>query len=254
MNTDLAGRVAIVTGGAQGLGLAMAGALGAAGAQLALFDVQEEALATAAGELEQTGNRVYTQTVDVTDYENVRRAVDATVEHFGRLDILVNNAGIRHIASFLEYPIEVWRRTLEVDLTGPFICAQISVPHMIETGKGKIVNIASIAGELALKNRIAYNVAKAGMIMLTKTITSEVAERNIYCNAVGPGVIETPLTADYFKDEQLRAAILGSTPMRRWGQPNDVAEAVVYLSSDASDFVNGITLFVDGGWLAAKGY
>src|SRR5204863_1841785 len=132
------------------------------------------------------GHRVFTQMVDVSDYENVRRAVAATVEQFGRLDVLVNNAGIRHVASFLDYPIDVWRRTLEVDLTGLFICSQIAVPFMIEGGKGKIVNIASIAGELALKNRIAYNVAKAGVIMLTKTITAEVAERNIYCNAVGP--------------------------------------------------------------------
>jgi gluconate 5-dehydrogenase len=254
VSTELADRVAIVTGGAQGLGRAMADALGASGAHLALFDVQEDALATAAEELEKAGHRVFTQAVDVTDYEDVRRAVGATVEHFGRLDVLVNNAGIRHVASFLDYPIDVWRRTLEVDLTGLFICSQIAVPYMIEGGKGKIVNIASIAGELALKNRIAYNVAKAGVIMLTKTITAEVGERNIYCNAVGPGVVETPLTAHYFKNDELREAILASTPMRRWGQPNEVADAVVYLSSDASDFVNGITLFGDGGWVAAKGY
>jgi len=254
VNVDLGGRVAIVTGGAQGLGKAMAQALADAGADLSLFDVKDEVLAATARELEQAGHRVFTREVDVTDYEDVRAAVDATVAEFGRLDILVNNAGIRHVAPFLDYPVDVWRRTLDVNLTGLFICAQLAVPHMIETGKGKIVNIASIAGELALKNRIAYNCAKAGVIMLTKTITAEVADRNIWCNAVGPGVIETPLTAEYFKDDALRTAILDSTPMRTWGQPEDVASAVVYLASDASDFVNGITLFVDGGWVAAKGY
>jgi NAD(P)-dependent dehydrogenase (short-subunit alcohol dehydrogenase family) len=254
MNTDLTGRVAIVTGGAQGLGLAMAEALGAEGATLALFDMKPDALATAAAGLEAGGRTVATHPVDVSEPDQVKEAIDAVVERFGRLDILVNNAGIRHIAPFLEYPIDLWRRTLDVDLTAPFVCAQAAIPHMIGTGKGKIVNIASITGELALKNRVAYNVAKAGLIMLTKTITAEVASQNIYCNAIGPGVIETPLTREYFQNEELRNTILENTPMARWGQPNDVSDAVVFLACDASDYVNGITLFVDGGWVAAKGY
>jgi len=247
----LEGRAGIVTGGAQGIGRAIASALIAAGARVALVDVDADAAAATAGEL---GADTLAFGADVSDEAQVQATFDEIAGQLGRLDFLVNNAGIRRVGAFMDYAVEDWQRTLDVDLTGPFLCSRAAIRHMLGAGGGRIVNIASVAGDLALKNRVAYNVAKAGLIMLTKTIAFELGDRGIVCNAVAPGVIETPLTADYFKDDQLRETILAATPSARWGQPEDIAEPVVFLCSDAAAFVQGTTLFVDGGWTAAKGY
>jgi NAD(P)-dependent dehydrogenase (short-subunit alcohol dehydrogenase family) len=247
--SELDGRTAIVTGGGSGIGRAIASALSGAGATVAILDSNAEAADEAAAQLDGIALRA-----DVSDADQVQHAVIQVVGRTGRLDILVNNAAIRHIAGFLEYPLEDWRRTLEVNLTGAFICARAVIPHMQQVGKGKIVNLASVAGELAVANRVAYTVAKAGIMMLTKTIAYELGSAGIYCNAIAPGVIETPLTKSYFEDEAFSRLILDNTPMRRWGQPEDIAKPVLFLCSDASDFVNGDTLFVDGGWVAGKGY
>jgi gluconate 5-dehydrogenase len=247
----LDGRAGIVTGGAQGIGREIAQALIEAGARMALVDLDAGAVAATA---EALGAGTVSFAADVSDEAQVDEAFDAAASKLGRLDFLVNNAGIRRVAGFMEYPFADWQRTLDVDLTGPFLCSRAAIRHMLEAGGGRIVNIASIAGELALKNRVAYNVAKAGLIMLTKTIAFELGDRGIVCNAIAPGVIETPLTADYFQDERLRETIVSSTPSARWGQPREIAEPVVFLCSDAASFVQGTTLFVDGGWTAAKGY
>ncbi len=247
--SELDGRTAIVTGGGSGIGRAIASTLAAAGATVAILDANAEAASTAAAELDGIA-----LAADVSDPDQVQHAVIQAVGRTGRLDILVNNAAIRHIAGFMEYPLENWRRTLDVNLTGAFVCAQAAIPHMHLAGKGKIVNLASIAGELAVANRVAYTVSKAGIIMLTKTIAYELGSNGIYCNAIAPGVIETPLTKSYFEDEAFSRLILDNTPMRRWGQPEEIAKPVLFLCSDASDFVNGDTLYVDGGWATGKGY
>lgn len=249
MSGVLDGRAGIVTGGGQGIGREIAAALIGAGARVALVDVDTDTVAATASEL-----GALAVTADVSDERQVTEAFDGAAEQLGRLDFLVNNAGIRRIGSFMEYSLEDWQRTLDVDLTGPFLCSRAAIRHMLPAGGGRIVNIASIAGELALRDRVAYNVAKAGVIMLTKTIAFELGDRGIVCNAVGPGVIETPLTADYFSDEVLRETIVSSTPSGRWGQAHEIAGPVVFLCSDAASYVQGTTLFVDGGWTAAKGY
>lgn len=251
MNAPLKGQAGIVTGAAQGIGREIAAALAAAGARVAIVDLNADAAAETAAAL---GSGTIWRNVDVADEQQVTEAFDRVADEFGGLQFLVNNAGIRRVGAFMDYALEDWQQTLDVDLTGPFICSRAAIRHMLPAGGGRIVNVASIAGELALKNRVAYNVAKAGLIMLTKTIAFELGDQGIVCNAVAPGVIETPLTSTYFDDPDLRETILSSTPSGRWGQPSEIAEPVVFLCSNAASFVQGTTLFVDGGWTAAKGY
>lgn len=252
-NGVLSGRAGIVTGGAQGIGREIVRAAVGAGARMAIVDLDGEAAKATAGELGPDG-QVVSIGADVSDEAAVESAFEEMVGRLGGLDFLVNNAGIRRIGAFMDFPLEEWRQTLDVDLTGPFICSRAAIRHMLPRGGGRIVNIASIAGQLALKNRVAYNVAKAGLIMLTKTISFELGGQGIVCNAVAPGVIETPMTREYFQDEALRETILANTPLGRWGQPDDIAEPVIFLCSDAARYVQGHTLFVDGGWVSSKGY
>jgi gluconate 5-dehydrogenase len=252
--SELDGLVAIVTGGAQGIGREITAALLSAGAKVAVLDADEQAALRTVDELGGPGAGLLATKADVSLPDQVEVAIETAIARFGRLDILINNAGIRHTGSFLEYPLDGWRRTLDVNLTGAFVCARAVIPHMRQTGRGKIVNLSSIAGALALSGRVAYNVSKAGIIMLTKTIAYELGPDGIYCNAVAPGVIETPLTRAYFEDEEFSRTIIENTPLRRWAHPSEIARPVVFLCSDASDFINGETLFVDGGWVVGKGY
>jgi NAD(P)-dependent dehydrogenase (short-subunit alcohol dehydrogenase family) len=239
----------VITGGASGLGRGIAEAFVAAGAEVAIFDLQN--VTTAA---DQIGGGILGLEGDVTDDEAVREAFNTVVETFGRFDFLVNSAGIRHISPFLEHPLDAWRRTIDVNLTGTMICCREAAQLMIPRGGGKIVNLASVAGRMALTNRAAYNSSKGAVIMLTRSIAYELASQGISCNAIAPGVIETPLSAEYFRDEQMTTKVLAATPLGRWGQPDDIAGPAVFLCSPASDFVQGEILFVDGGWNAAKGY
>jgi NAD(P)-dependent dehydrogenase (short-subunit alcohol dehydrogenase family) len=234
----LGGRAGVVTGAAQGIGRALADGLEQAGARVARLDVKDDV----------------PYVVDITDDAAVTQAIDAAASEFGRLDFLVNNAGVRLIEPIMEMSLDGWRRTLDVNLTGAFNCIRAAVPHMQRAGGGRIVNVASVAGILAFKNRAPYNVSKAGIIALTKSVAQELAEQGITCNAIAPGVIETPLTRDYFTDSELAPKIRANTPLGRWGQPDDLVGPVVFLCSDAAAFVHGETLAVDGGWVSGKGY
>lgn len=175
-------------------------------------------------------------------------------EAFGNLDFLVNNAGIRHQASFLEHDVETWRRTLDVNLIGTFNCSRAAAESMLRSGGGKLLNIASIAGILAMSNRVAYASSKAGIIGLTRATAFELGPQGINCNAIAPGVIETPLTKSYFEDEAFASLIVENTPLRRWAQPSELAPMAIFLCGPDSDFVHGQTISVDGGWVAGKGY
>lgn len=242
------GRRGAVTGAAQGIGLAIAEALVAAGAEVVLLDRDPEVASTA----ERIG-AAGAATVDVAD-EGAVGAAFAEVLSEGPVDFLVNNAGVRTIAPLLEVTLEDWRRTLAINLDGTFLCTKAVLPQMLERGGGAIVNIASVAGLLAFKDRPAYNTSKAGIIAFTKSVALELADQGIRCNAVAPGVVETPLTAAYFSDDAFAAGIRRNTAAGRWGRPDDIADPVVFLCSDAARFVSGETLVVDGGWCAGKGY
>jgi NAD(P)-dependent dehydrogenase (short-subunit alcohol dehydrogenase family) len=250
--TQLHGRVAIVTGAANGLGRAIAEALQRAGALLALVDVDAEGLDRTAAELK--GGEVETFVADLAEPNQTRGIPGAVADRFGRIDILVNNAGVRDVYSVEDLPLDRWQRTLDINLTAPFLLCQGVVPHMRKQGKGRIVNIASIAAELGFKDRSAYNASKAGVVMLTKSLALELAADGICCNAISPGIIETSLNRHYFDEEPLRTTIVSNTPAGRWGQPPEIAGPVVFLCSDEASFINGVTLPVDGGWLAGKGY
>lgn len=247
--TTFDGEVALVTGAAGGIGAEICRAFRAAGARVALVDVNEGALASLAASL---GNesQVAIFVANLADDAQAAALPERVHAHFGALDFLVNNAGIRNIASMLDLSIEDWRRTLDVDLTAPFVLSRAAIPLMMTQGRGKIVNISSMAGHAAFPNRPAYSAAKAGLLMLTRCTAVEFGHRGIWCNAILPGVVETPMTSVYFRDEAMAASIHENTPLGRWAQPDEIAAPVLFLCGRESDFINGTNLIVDGGWTA----
>jgi NAD(P)-dependent dehydrogenase (short-subunit alcohol dehydrogenase family) len=249
MSGELAGLAGVVTGGASGIGRAIVDGFTAGGGRVAILDTagaQAAAAEVGAGAIGVTG--------DVTDAAAIAAAFEEVAATFGRFDFLVNNAGIRHQSPIAEHDVEVWRRTIDVNLVGTFICTQAAVRLMLPRGGGSIVNLASMAGTLALTNRSAYNASKAAITSLTKSTALELAAQGIRCNAIAPGVIETPLSAPYFRDERMREILTTQTPQGRWGQVDEIAGPAVFLCSAAAEHVHGATLAVDGGWVAAKGY
>lgn len=214
---------------------------------MALVDIDEPALERALEELGATGE-IAGLVADLTDDAQTEALPSRVRERFGRLDVLVNNAGARQVAPMLELTPAEWRRTTELDLTAPFVLSRAAIPDMIEQGRGKIVNITSMAGLAAFRGRAAYSAAKAGLIMLTKVTAVEYGGQGIWANAVAPGVVETPMTSAFLRSESATASIRTNTPMERWCRPHEIAGPVVFLAGAASDYVNGTVLPVDGGW------
>ena len=242
---SLQDRVAVVTGAGQSLGLDIGRALRAAGATVVVAEINAEIGPAAAEELE--GDFVQT---DVTDPQSVRDMVRAVLENHGRIDVFVNNAGIVHNIPSEEVPDEEWRAVLSVNLDGVFWCCREAGRVMLERGSGAIVNIASMSGLVSNhpQPQAAYNASKAGVIMLTKSLAGEWAPRGVRVNSVSPGYIRTPLTELGMSKEEWSNVWLSSTPMGRLAEPREIAPAVLYLASDASSFVTGTNLVVDGGY------
>jgi NAD(P)-dependent dehydrogenase (short-subunit alcohol dehydrogenase family) len=249
MSGEVAGKAGVITGGASGIGRAIAEAFTRDGASVAIYD--RDGAPEAAAEI---GQDALGLPGDVTDPERVAAAFAEVAAHFGRFDFLINNAGIRHQSPIVSQPVEVWRTTIDVNLTGAFICGQAAAREMLVRGGGAIVNVASMAGILSLTRRSAYNASKAGLLSLTRSMALELAADGIRCNAVAPGVIETPLSAPYFEDPEMRQILTDNTPQGRWGQVEDIVGPVMFLCGDGAAHVHGATLSVDGGWIAAKGY
>jgi gluconate 5-dehydrogenase len=255
----LDGKVALVTGGAYGIGFAIAEALAQAGARIAFNCRGQHHLDEALALYAEHGIEAHGYIADVTDEAQVAELVAAISAELGPVDILVNNAGIIKRIPMLEMSAEDFRQVIDVDLNAPFIVSKAVLPGMMEKGHGKIINICSMMSELGRETVAGYAAAKGGLKMLTRNICSEFGEHNIQCNGIGPGYIATPQTAP-LRERQADGSrhpfdqfICAKTPAARWGTPEDLMGAAVFLASDASNFVNGQVLYVDGGILAYIG-
>ena len=253
----LDGKVAWVTGASYGLGLAYAKAFAEAGAKKVVFnDINQELVDRGIAEYQKLGIDAYGVVCDVTNEEQVNALVKDIEEKFGGVDILVNNAGIIKRIPMVEMTKQQWDQVINVDLTGPFLCAKAVLPGMIKKGYGKIINACSMMSELGRETVSAYAAAKGGLKMLTKNICSEYGQYNIQCNAIGPGYIATPQTAP-LRAKQADGSmapfdrfIRSKTPAQRWGETEDLEGLAVFLASPASDFINGQVVYIDGGILA----
>ena len=250
---SLEGKVALVTGAAYGIGFAMAEAYAKAGAKIAFNCRGQEHLETALANYKAKGIDAKGYICDVTDEEQVANMVADIEKELGTIDILVNNAGIIKRIPMTEMSAAEFRQVIDIDLNAPFIVSKAVIPGMIKKGHGKIINICSMMSELGRETVSAYAAAKGGLKMLTKNIASEYGEYNIQCNGIGPGYIATPQTAP-LREKQADGSrhpfdqfIVSKTPAGRWGEAEDLGGPAVFLASDASNFVNGQILYVDGG-------
>ncbi len=259
MRVDLSGRVAMVTGGARGIGKSIAAAFAANGADLALNDIDGAELEKTAAELRKTGRRVSAFLADIGDSEQVRRMVDGVIKAYGRIDILVNNAGInlpREGRQTIDaYRDENWRKVLRTDLDGTFYVSRTVTAHMVAAKRGKIVNIASIAGLVPLRLQTAFVSAKAGVVNLTRSMALELGPHGINVNCVAPGSTLTEGTKQLFYGDnpEFQAAaqrLLAHVPLGRPGTTEEIASVVLFLCSDEASYVTGAVIPVDGGWTA----
>ena len=247
----LEGKSALVTGGGSGLGKAMSLALAGAGADVAVCDINSETTKEVASEIEELGSTSLAVTVDVTEKDQVVRMVDETVEAFGRLDIAVNNAGMSAGGvPAAEMVAEHWNRVMETNLSSVFVCAQAEAQVMIKQGNGNIINTASMSGFIVNRSlpATAYCTSKGGVVMMTKGLASEWAKYNIRVNAVGPGYFKTELTRKLWSDPEKYQEINNLIPMGRIGEPQELSGAVVFLASEASSYMTGHILVLDGGY------
>ncbi|MCI6103744.1 MAG: gluconate 5-dehydrogenase [Bacteroidales bacterium] len=259
VNFSLEGKVALVTGGVYGIGFAIAKALHEAGAKIVYNCSTQKSMDLGVANYREAGIDAKGYLCDVTDEAAVKAMVADIEQTVGTVDILVNNAGIIRRIPMTDMEAADFRRVVDVDLVAPFICAKAVIPGMIKKGHGKIINICSMMSELGRETVSAYAAAKGGLKMLTRNICSEFGEANIQCNGIGPGYIATPQTAP-LRERQPDGSrhpfdqfIIAKTPAGRWGTPEDLMGPAVFLASDASNFVNGHILYVDGGILAYIG-
>ncbi|HII0603717.1 TPA: gluconate 5-dehydrogenase [Streptococcus pyogenes] len=256
---SLQGKIALITGASYGIGFEIAKAYAQAGATIVFNDIKQELVDKGLTAYRELGIEAHGYVCDVTDEAGIQQMVSQIEDEVGVIDILVNNAGIIRRTPMLEMAAEDFRQVIDIDLNAPFIVSKAVLPSMIAKGHGKIINICSMMSELGRETVSAYAAAKGGLKMLTKNIASEFGEANIQCNGIGPGYIATPQTAP-LRERQADGSrhpfgqfIIAKTPAARWGATEDLAGPAVFLASDASNFVNGHILYVDGGILAYIG-
>lgn len=243
---DLSGKTALITGGSRGLGKTMAMALAEAGANVVITDVLDTAQTVK--EIEATGTKVLGMHLNVTSSIEVESTIRKIVDELGRVDILINNAGVYYPTPMNNMTQEAWDKTMAVNLNGTLYCCRAVGQQMIKQGGGSIINMASISGLMAFTQLAAYNVSKAAIIMLTKTLAVEWAQKGIRVNTICPGVFDTDMTKQMLKDPRFQALIHYNIPMKRPAAPEELKGTALYLASDASSYTTGHTLVVDGGW------
>lgn len=259
VNFSLEGKIALITGASYGIGFAIATGFAEAGATIVFNDIKEELVQKGLAAYKEKGIDAFGYVCDVTDEKQVNDMVARIEKEVGVIDILVNNAGIIKRIPMCDMTAAEFRQVIDVDLNAPFIVSKAVIPNMIKKGHGKIINICSMMSELGRETVSAYAAAKGGLKMLTRNIASEYGEYNIQCNGIGPGYIATPQTAPLRELQPdgsrhpFDSFIIAKTPAARWGTPDDLTGPAVFLASDASDFVNGHVLYVDGGILAYIG-
>ena len=245
---DLTDQVAIVTGGARGIGKAITMGLASFGANIVVADILLREAEETAAEIEKLGRKAIAVKVDVTRRRDIDRMVRKTIKEFGKIDILVNNAGILKIGEPEDISEADWDKVMAVNLKGYFLCAQIAGREMIKRKQGKIINVASIAGKIAFSKAAAYNSSKGGVILLTESLADDWAKHNIRVNAIAPGLIETAMTKDFLANKEFVEMVKAKVPLSRVGKPEEIAGAVIFLASEASSYVTGEVVDIDGGW------
>ena len=248
---DLTGKRALITGSSQGIGFALARGLAGAGAEIILNGRDQSKLDTAAEILQGDGAKVYSLTFDVTDHEAVRAAVDGFETKVGSIDILINNAGMQYRTELHNFPADAFERLLQTNVASVFHVGQAVARHMIDRKQGKIINIASVQTALARPGIAPYTATKGAVGNLTKGMATDWAQYGINCNASAPGYFDTPLNAALVADDEFSAWLAKRTPAGRWGEVQELVGAAVFLASAAATFVNGHTLYVDGGITAS---
>ena len=247
---SLKDKVALVTGSARGLGFTIAKGMWEAGARIVLSDVSAEALQAAQAALRAEGCEAAAYVFDISDEAQVTAAVAAIEAEVGPIDVLVNNAGIHKRSLLIDMPVEHWRRVIDVNLSGAFIVGRAVARGMIARKRGKIINIASLNALMVRPNIGNYCAAKGGIVTLTKSMATEWGRYNINVNAIGPGYFLTDLTKPLSEDAEFDAWVKSEVPLGRWGKPEELIGLAVMLASPASDYINGQTVYVDGGWQA----
>jgi len=247
---DLTGKVAMVTGSTRGLGEVSATALAKAGADVAICGRNTVDLERVSQTIREMGRDSAGFVLDVTSKKSVQQGVDRILTHFGKVDILVNNAGINYRVQVLEFPEEEWDSVINTNLKGYFLVAQAIVPQMLERGYGKVINMSSILGAVALPNQLAYASAKGGVDQMTKVMALEWAKQGVRANAIGPTYFETEMVKQLRDDPEKFNFINERTPMGRWGYLPELEGIVIFLAAPASDFITGQTIYIDGGWTA----
>lgn len=247
-NFDLTGKTALVTGSSRGIGKALATALAQAGAKVAIHGRTEATAQATAEEISAaTGAETFAVTFDVTSESEVAEGIKTLEEKWGTPDILVNNAGMQKRAKLSEFPLDDWQELLQVNLTSAFLVSRALASGMEKRGSGKIINIGSVQSQLARPSITPYSATKGGIVMLTKGLCADLSPLGIQVNAIAPGYFATELTQALVDDEEFSAWVASRTPAGRWGKVEDLGGAAVFLASEASDFITGQTLYVDGG-------
>ena len=246
-------RAVLVTGGGSGIGQQVCYAAAREGARVAVGDLDLERAQATATEIHQREGEAHAFQVDVADPDSATRFIDAAATALGRLDVLVNSAGIREIVAVLDLPFDEWQRVINVNLSGTFLPSQAFARRLVSQGKpGQIVNLASTLGLMAAPKRAAYTASKHGVVGLTRQMALELGEKNIRVNAVAPGVVRTPLTERYFQDPDYAQVIRDIHALGRWAEPQEIANAILFLAAEENGFITGAVLTVDGGWTIGK--